>query len=64
MSGTSSRHEHLELINQAQAIVCAQAGATLPEALALLEKTATAADETLEVVAELVATGEIRFDTG
>jgi AmiR/NasT family two-component response regulator len=50
------------LIRAAQRVVVEQAGCTMDEALVLLRDTAEASDESIEAIAELVLSGEVRFD--
>ena len=50
------------LVDQARAMVSTQSNCTLDDALAWLSEIAAATDETLEAIAELVVSGEIRFD--
>jgi hypothetical protein len=47
---------------RAQLLVAAQAKCSIEEALALLEETAEATDESLAVIANLVLGGDVRYD--
>jgi len=62
MSEDASELEYSSLVHQAGAMVSAQSGFASDEALVVLHETAAATDETLEVVAELVVSGQVRFD--
>jgi len=52
-----------DAVYQAQGMVSVQAGCPLATALALMQNTAEATDETMEYIAEQVVTGQVRFDT-
>jgi hypothetical protein len=54
---------HRAELAQAQWMVCAQAHCTMHAALAAMNDTARATDETLEAIAAAVVKGEISFDT-
>lgn len=62
MSGNGSDMEHHARVYQAQGIVSVQAKCSKSEALALMQNTADATEETLEVVATEVLNGTARFD--
>lgn len=49
-------------VYQAQGMVGVQLGCSMADALAAMETTATATDGTVEEIAVLVLSGELRFD--
>ena len=51
-----------ELVAMAQVMVAEQADCSIYEALALMQNTAEATVETLDVVADEVVNGRVRFD--
>lgn len=62
MGETDWDEERWASVREALRVICGQAGCSMDEALVLLRDTAEASDESLETVAAMVLSGEVRFD--